>query len=139
MNSRVPGYLAQYSDGKDAYNLVLGAMLGGYLGLTISRTGLSGGTYIDLGLLLFACCLFVLSLNNVGDRLHRENNRWAVFFGTLALGNALVAWVTASRIGVDGNILLTIFVVWVVVITMESLSAFMAIRSHKNKIKDTGS
>jgi hypothetical protein len=114
-----PSILEMFVQGRDGYNLVLGGMLGAYLGLTISRNGLQSGTYFDLGFLLWLNCVFVVSINNAGDRFHRKEIKYALMFGLSAIFMGMISYFQASRVGVDNKILLTIFIVWGLVILFE--------------------
>ena len=122
----MPSFLQQNAEGRTAYDLVLGAMLGGYLGLTISRQGLAEGTYFDLGGLLIWNCLFVLSINASTDRFHRENWFGAGKYAFVALTSAALAVVAGNRLSVDPNILIVIFVVWGIFAAFEVVTASFA-------------
>jgi hypothetical protein len=133
-----PSLLEQHHEGRTAYDLVLGAMLGGYLGLTISEHGLSGGTYFDLGILLVFLGLFVLSLNSFADRFHRRFF-WAAFkYAALALGTGISSLVTAPKLQVDVGILATILVVWLGFALFECWTAIAAILFKSDEVPTSG-
>ena len=126
MTNGLPSFLEQNAEGRTAYDLVLGAMLGGYLGLTISRQGLADGTYFDLAGLLIWNCLFVLCINASTDRFHRKNWWGAGRYAFFALASAILAVFAGSRLSVDPNILIVIFIVWMIFATLEIASASFA-------------
>ena len=131
MNNPLPSFLEQNAEGRTAYDLVLGAMLGGYLGLTISRQGLAEGTYFDLAGLLIWNCLFVLSINASTDRFHRENWFGAGKYAFVALFSAVLAVVAGNRLSVDPYILIVIFVVWAMFGVFEIVTASFAFFSRE--------
>jgi hypothetical protein len=121
-----PTFFEQHAESRSAFELVLGAMLGGYLGLTISKNGLTGGDYLDLGKLLALCCFFVLSINSSTDRFHRQNWIWAGGYAVVAVIFATLAARAASPLSVDPQILVTVFVVWGFFAAFEIMTAAYA-------------
>jgi hypothetical protein len=123
--------LELFTQGRDSYNVVLGGMLGAYLGLTISRNGVTDGSYFSLGELLLFSCWYVYCMNIAGDQFHRGQIKYTILFliGGLASGGA--AYFTASEVGVDHNILLTIFVIWGFLIFFEIGTGFTAVRGGR--------
>ena len=132
-NNRYPRLVEQFFEAKDAYNIVLGAMLGGYLALTISKNGILAGTYWQLGGCLIASCFFVLEVNSVGDRFHRRLPMSAVIHSMVAAFSAIAAVSLSKALGVDPNILITIFTVWGIMICFENMTGLAALfKSNSN-------
>ncbi len=127
MTEKYPETAHMFSEAKEAYNVVLGAMLGGYLALTISKNGVVGGKYIDLGICLIASCLFVLTINLVGDRFHRKLYKMASAYALWALFTAVLSVQSAGALGVDPLILVTIIVAWILMIAFEIASGAAAL------------
>jgi hypothetical protein len=133
----LPSVLEQFNQGKDAYNLVLGAMLGAYLGLTISRSGLSGGSYQELGAMLVCCSLFVAGVNKAGDQVHRGGWLLGLVWGVVSLIPGFVTFKFAERLDLDGGIILTIFSAWYAVVLLEVLTLLpSAITQTRGRSRD---
>ncbi|KZX88483.1 hypothetical protein A3726_15275 [Erythrobacter sp. HI0037] len=77
-------------------------------------------------MLLFSLTMFVLSINLAGERFHRGNWRYAFgyFVGSLIFVPLSVS--LSEPLGVDGNIVLTIQIVWLVLMFCETATMIPA-------------
>jgi hypothetical protein len=132
-DGKYPNLIVAHTEEIGSANLVLGAMLGAYLGLTISREGLPAGSAFDLGGTLILCCLTVMSLNAIGDRVARKSYFVASAYTFAAILGVIGTLKTSAQLKVDQTVLVTIFVVWGVVVAFSVLTAIPALRSGGNR------
>lgn len=112
-----------WAHNRDSINMIIGAILGAYLGLTISRAGLEKGGLFDLFNLITFASFAAASLVGFGNQWFLGSKRFAIAVGLLALPFALLCLIAARNLGVDANILATIFVAWAYLILMQ-IAAF---------------
>jgi hypothetical protein len=123
--------LELFVQGRDSYNVVLGGILGAYLGLTISRNGVTQGSYVALGSLLVLSCWFVYCVNLAGDQFHRGEIKDAAKFLLAGLVVAGLSCFAATGVGVDPYVLVTIFGVWIFFILFEIATGFQDVMNNR--------
>ena len=115
--------------------MVVGSVLGAFLGFSISQKGVLNGDYSGLFFLLFWVSGFVgLSINwarHYYQRGWRGVLNSAVVLGFL-FGFALMSKGSADHLGLDGNTLLTIEATWMFLIILEVIGSFYHRRRFKN-------
>lgn len=130
----VPGKtLENFKQANDAFTVVFGGMYGAYLGLTISRNGLSSGSYGDLFWLLICSGYLVYCLNNVGERLHKKKALSSIGYAVGVVALAVPCYWFGKSLGVDVNILATVISAWVGLIAAENLSYAVAYEFERRK------
>ena len=133
-----PTRLELSRDDQGAVDLVMGSVLGAYLGLTISRQGMEEGQFAALFFLLLVLGWFVFCLNASRDRSHRElHTRGAVYFFLASLGG-WAAIQLSSSVGVDPRILTTILAAWFILVLFDLATLWIAllfdlIQDHRAK------
>ena len=108
-----------WSENRDSINLVTGAILGAYLGLSISRQGLSEGSQWDLLALIVFTAYTVGALVTFGNRWFFGNRKIA--FGSF-VSSGIPIWLSlrsADNLGVDTEIFVTIYLAWVILIVTQ--------------------
>lgn len=133
-NTRWQSPHEMFGEAREAGNVVIGALVGAYLGLAIATDGVAQGKYVALGKIVISLAMFVMSINAVGDRAHRLNFGMAGLYAIMALVFGVLAYRSASQLGVDANIVLTALVCWVILIVFEIgslLSALVRMRKAK--------
>ena len=118
--------LSVFEEAKDSTNVVLGAMLGAYLGLTVSSQKVSGSGYFSLAVLLVGCCFFVTAIVAAGRRMHNGENWKAPIYLALSIAPAWMAIWSAGNLKINQGILATILGVWLLLIATEILSMMSA-------------
>jgi hypothetical protein len=115
--------------------MVVGSVLGAFLGFSISQKGVLNGDYNGLFFLLFWISAFIgLSINwarhyfKLGWRMIVDS---AVVLALLS-GFAFMSRVYADHLGLDGKTLLTIEGTWMVLIVIEVIGSFYHRRRYKN-------
>ena len=133
-NSRWHSAHEMFGEAREAGNVVIGALVGAYLGLAVATDGVGQGKYFALGKIVISLAMFVMSINAVGDRAHRLNFSMAALYAMLALVFGVLAYRSASQLGVDANIVLTALICWVILVSFEIatlLSALSRVRKAK--------
>ena len=115
-----------FHDGRESINIVLGALLGGYLGLAVSVKGLGGASYWSLALFLIGSIWFLTAINAAADRFHRELFGLAGWYAAGSIFGFLTAMAAALNLPVDVNIVLITFGVWVFALGFEAATAAIA-------------
>ncbi|MFZ5746679.1 MAG: hypothetical protein ACOY45_03360 [Pseudomonadota bacterium] len=115
-----------FHDGREAINIVLGALLGAYLGLIISAHGIGGASYWYLAYFLVGTISFITALNAAADRFHRELFGLAAWYALGCPLGLMIALPAAMALPVDVNILLVTFGVWVFALSFEASTAAVA-------------
>lgn len=105
-----------WSENRDAINLVCGAILGAYLGLSISKSGVAKGSQLDLLALILFTAYAVSALITFGNRWFFGNRKLAVGFLFSAIVPLLLSVRAANNLGVNTGIFITIYVAWVILI-----------------------
>jgi hypothetical protein len=101
-----------WAQNRDNINLIVGAIIGAYLGLTISRQGLEHGSHLDLFNLITFTAFTAGAIMTCGNRWIFGNRVLAVYFGVSAFPFAFLSLRYAKRLGVDTAVLTTIFIAW---------------------------
>jgi hypothetical protein len=105
-----------WSENRDAINLVCGAILGAYLGLSISKEGVADGSQLDLFALILFTAYAVSALITFGNRWFFGNRKLALAFLASAVVPLLFSVNAAKNLGVNTGIFLTIYIAWVTLI-----------------------
>jgi hypothetical protein len=110
--TELPTHNDLWSRHRDSINIVMGGILGGYLGLSISQKGVLGGSYFNLFALITLSSWSVIQILEAYNR-YVEGVKWLSFVYVVSLvPSVILASACANRIGIDGGIVTTIFVSW---------------------------
>jgi hypothetical protein len=112
-----------WAHNRDSINMIIGAILGAYLGLTISKSGLENGSYFDLFNLITFASFDSAALIGMGNQWFYGNRRFAILLAFLTVPFSLLCLIAARNLGVNTGILTTIFVTWAYLILMQ-IAAF---------------
>jgi hypothetical protein len=111
-----PSHDTIWTENRDAINLVTGAILGAYLGLSISKEGLEEGSRLDLLALILFTAYAVSALISFGNRWFFGNRKLAIGFLASAIVPLLLSMRSAENLGVNTDIFVTIYAAWVILI-----------------------
>jgi hypothetical protein len=129
-----PEHSEIWSHNRDSINMVVGAIIGAYLGLTISRQGLENGSLIDLFNLITFTAFSAAFMISFGNRWFFGNLRISLGFAAAALPSAFLSIRSAENLGVDTDVFSTIYVAWAYLIVLQVLAFELAkyLRKKKN-------
>ncbi|WP_162233728.1 hypothetical protein [Sphingomonas sp. Leaf17] len=126
----------RFSQTMDAANLVLGGLLGAYLGLLISQKGAAGG-YLNLFWLLFFLVQFCYFLNGSIERIYRGATKLGLIYLIISMFLAIAVYYYSLSSAVEPKILLTILAVWFAIMVSELVSmTFIIDRVQKERQHD---
>lgn len=106
--------------------MTLGALLGSYIGLTLSEEGLKTGNYLNFIVFLIGSTFFVVSINAAGNRFHAGFPGMAAVYGVMAIAAGFLAMENAGWLGVNPVIPFITFAVWAFVVGFEALTEIPA-------------
>ena len=120
-----------WSENRDAINLVSGAMLGAYLGLSTSKEGLKQGSWLDLLALILFTTYAVSALITFGNRWFFGNIRLAVGFLISAIIPFSLSIHAAEQLGINSQIFATIYAAWVVLVLSQVFAHWISVYVKK--------
>ena len=126
-----PSHDNVWSENRDAINLVSGAMLGAYLGLSISKEGLKQGSWLDLLALILFTTYAVSALITFGNRWFFGNIRLAVGFLISAIIPFSLSIHAAEQLGINSQIFATIYAAWVVLVLSQVFAHWISVYVKK--------
>jgi hypothetical protein len=114
---------AVWTHSRDSINLVVGAILGAYLGLSISRDGVMQGSYLDLFALITMTAFAVIGIVGAGNNWFARNYKLMIAFLVWLPISAGLSACSATGLGIDAKVLWVIYITWVWLIVMQ-ISAY---------------
>jgi len=120
---------------REIINLVVGAILGAYLGLSISREGLSDGSYFDLFFLISFTAFSSSHLIDFGNSWFVGDKKMALFHFVAFVLLAAVSLRSAGNLGIDTKIFVTIYGAWAALVIAQVFASGIA-RALKSKLND---
>ena len=126
-----PSHDNVWSENRDAINLVSGAMLGAYLGLSTSKEGLKQGSWLDLLALILFTTYAVSALITFGNRWFFGNIRLAVGFLISAIIPFSLSIHAAEQLGINSQIFATIYAAWVVLVLSQVFAHWISVYVKK--------
>jgi hypothetical protein len=131
--STLPSEEVVWQRARDSINIVMGGILGGFLGLTISRQGLQQGTYTDLFALITLNAFAVIQIIEGASRYFERAFWLSLFFLVSSIGSIAIVMLAASRLGIDDWVVGTIYLSWMFMIAAQifSYEAAAMLKSRK--------
>ena len=122
----VSAHLDWMDEALSAAQLVVGGVLGAFLGFGISREGVIEGNYPGLVFLLLWVAFFV-SLSTTWSRtfvsVSRKSIRLTLLLWAILAGFMFMGYRSAESLGLDGGTLAAIEVAWLVLISVEVIGS----------------
>ena len=113
--------------------MIAGAIIGAYLGLTISRQGIESGSLLDLFNLITLTAFAASAMISFGNRWFFGNFRISLGFAVSAVPLAFLSLLSAKNLGVDTYVFATIYVAWAYLILMQVAAYEIAKKFRKKK------
>jgi RsiW-degrading membrane proteinase PrsW (M82 family) len=130
-NVSFPSHADIWSENRDAINLVSGAILGAYLGFSVSKEGLAKGSQWDLLALILFTAYAVSALITFGNRWFCGNRKLAIGFLFSAAIPFLLSVRSAGNLGVNQEIFMTIYAAWMILVLTQVIAHWASERAKQ--------